>query len=234
MKIAAVGDIHVSQQNQEHYEEMFKTISQQADVLLLCGDLTGHGSPQEAEMLSQELKSCTIPVLGVLGNHDVESNKEEEIKQILSDKVTLLEGDTKIMNDVAFVGLKGFGGGFGKYMLSSWGELSIKMFVREAMEDALKIEKALSRLETEKKVILLHYAPIRDTVVGEPEEIFPFLGSSRLADPINRFGASVVFHGHAHHGTHEGKTSKEIPVFNVAYALMQKLNPAQPYKLFEI
>lgn len=234
-RIAAVGDIHVHVDSQNAYHALFEDISKNADVLLLCGDLTDTGLTDEAEVLAQELKACTIPVICVLGNHDHENNLQDEIKTIIaSDNVTILDGDSKIIDDIGFVGLKGFGGGFGKYMLSAWGEQSVKNFVNETVTDVLRLEKALHRLDTKHKVILLHYSPIRPTVVGEPEEIFPYLGSSRLADPINRFGADVVFHGHAHRGTHEGKTSKDIPVFNVSHAIMQTINPEHPYKLFEI
>lgn len=235
MKIAAVGDIHVGETSAGQYTKLFDDISQNADILVLCGDLTQHGKATEAHILAQDLSSCKIPVIGVLGNHDFESNEVAEINEILKQaRMVMLDGTSYTYKDVGFAGIKGFGGGFDNLILSSWGEPAIKEFVKEAVNESLKLEKALSELETDKKVVIMHYSPIRATVVGEPECIFPFLGSSRHADTINRLGATVVFHGHAHHGTHEGKTSKDIPVFNVSYAIMEKLNPSSPYRLFEI
>lgn len=235
LRIAAISDIHIRLDSQHKFRVLFEDISKNADILVICGDLTDTGLPEEANILSQELKSCTIPIFAVLGNHDYESNQQDEIKKILSnDNITLLDGESTIIHNVAFVGLKGFGGGFGKYMLAPWGEQSVKNFVNETVNDVLRLENALRRVETERRVILLHYSPTRETVIGEPEEIFPYLGCSRLADPINRFGATVVFHGHAHHGTHEGKTSAGIPIFNVSFAIMEKLNKKQPYKIFDV
>jgi Icc-related predicted phosphoesterase len=235
MKLAAVGDIHIGINSGGKFTKLFDDVSQEADILLLCGDLTQHGKASEAEILAKELATCKIPVVGVLGNHDYEGNETTEINEILKQaRVTMLDGEGFVYKDVGFAGVKGFGGGFDNLILTSWGEPAIKAFVNEAVNESLKLEQALNELETEKKIVLMHYSPIKATVVGEPEVIFPFLGSSRHADTINRLGATVVFHGHAHHGTHEGKTSKDIPVFNVSCAIMERINPAKPYMIYHL
>jgi Icc-related predicted phosphoesterase len=205
-------------------------------VLALCGDLTNLGMPQEAERLVNDLRSCRIPVVAVLGNHDYQSGRAEELKQVLrAGKVIVLEEtETFEIKGVGFAGAKGFCGGFDKHMLAPFGEDPIKHFVNEAVSESLKLEVALNSLRTLKTVVVLHYAPIPGTVVGEPLEIYPFLGSSRLAETIDHFDVSVVFHGHAHHGSYEGKTVKGTPVYNCCMQLMQRINPDQPYALVEV
>lgn len=235
IKIAALADIHVGQNSKGSFVDIFSQISNEADVLLLCGDLTTRGLPEEIEILAQDLTACKIPVLAVMGNHDHESGKHEELKQILiRSRVNVLDGTADVINDVGFAGTKGFCGGFDKYMLSSFGEEPIKKFVDSGVQESLKLEKAISSLQNEHKIVLLHYSPILETVKGEPEAIFSFLGSSRLAEPIDRYNVSAVFHGHAHHGSPEGKTIKGIPVYNVAYPLLKKASPKKPYKIIEI
>jgi Icc-related predicted phosphoesterase len=215
---------------------VFDKVSQNADVLALCGDLTQLGLPAEARKLANDLRTCRVPVVAVLGNHDHQSGHAEEVKKILrSAKVTILEEtETFEIKGVGFAGAKGFGGGFGKHMLTPFGEDSIKHFVSEAVNESLRLEVALNSLRTEKVVVVLHYSPIAATVVGEPPEIYPFLGSSRLAETIDHFDVNVVFHGHAHHGTHEGKTMKGTPVYNCCMQILQKIAPEQPYALVEI
>src|SRR5215831_2037190 len=227
IRVAAVGDLHVHQNATETYEKLFDRISQTADVLALCGDLTHLGLPQEAERLGNDLRACRIPVVAVLGNHDYQSGHEEEVKKILrAAKVVVLdETETFESNGVGFAGVKGFGGGFDKHMLAPFGEDPIKHFVTEAVNESLKLEVALTNLRTNKIVVVLHYAPIAATVMGEPPEIFPFLGSSRLAETIDHFDVNIVFHGHAHHGTPEGKTRKGVPVHNCCLRLMQQVSP---------
>jgi len=236
IRVAAVGDLHVHQSSAETYEKLFDKISQTADVLALCGDLTHLGLPQEAERLVSDLRACRIPVVAVLGNHDYQSGHAEEVKKILrAAKVVVLdETETFETKGVGFAGAKGFGGGFDKHMLAPFGEEPIKQFVTEAVNESLKLEVALSNLRTDKIVVVLHYAPIAATVMGEPPEIFPFLGSSRLAETIDHFDVNVVFHGHAHHGTREGKTTKGTPVHNCCFHLMQNVNPDRPFELVEI
>jgi uncharacterized protein len=236
LRIAAVGDLHVHQNAPETYRELFEKISQSADVLALCGDLTHLGTPQEAERLVTDLRTCRVPVVAVLGNHDYQSGQADEVKKILhTGKVVVLdETETFELKGVGFAGVKGFGGGFDKHMLAPFGEDGIKHFVTEAVNEALRLEVALTNLRTEKTVVVLHYSPIAATVAGEPPEIHPFLGSSRLAETIDHFDVDAVFHGHAHYGTHQGKTTKGTQVYNCCLQLMERMNPDQPYALVEI
>lgn len=238
-KIAAIGDIHVRETDTGKWEEFFKHVSENADVLLLCGDLTDTGRLAEAEVLAHELKYCNIPVVAVLGNHDYERDHQKGIrKTLMRENVHLLDGDCVVIGDVGFAGVKGFGGGFDKGMLGMFGEQMIKNFVQEAVDEALKLDGALARLDSEhenlKKIVLLHYSPIKATVVGEPEQIFPFLGSSRLAEPINRREVVAAFHGHAHIGTLEGETSKGVKVYNVSKPILDKMDLEFPYYLLEV
>jgi Icc-related predicted phosphoesterase len=236
LRVAAVGDLHVHQNSPDSLHVLFEKISRNADVLALCGDLTHLGLPQEAEKLANDLRACRIPVVAVLGNHDYQSGQQEEVKKVLrAAKVVLLEeSETFELNGVGFAGAKGFGGGFDKHMLTPFGEESIKHFVTEAVNESLRLEVSLNSLRTDKTVVILHYAPIAATVVGEPPEIFPFLGSSRLAETIDHFDVNAVFHGHAHHGTYEGRTMGGTPVYNCCMQLMQAINPEQPYALAEV
>ena len=195
VKIAAVGDIHCTRRSQGALEGMFAEASEQADILLLCGDLTDYGLPEEARILARELlPAAQIPIVGVLGNHDFESGKSEEVSRILSDAgLLLLDGTTCEFYGVGFAGVKGFAGGFGKAMLQSWGEPPIKAFVHESVEEVLKLESALAKLRTSRRVALMHYAPIEATVVGERRELFPFLGTSRFEDCLNQHAVNLVF-----------------------------------------
>jgi len=237
VRIAAVGDLHYAQTLDPSLRDMLSRAGREADVLLLCGDLTDHGLPEEAHELAREIhNSIGIPVIAVLGNHDFESGKQDEVKKILIESgIKLLDGDAVEVSGVGFAGVRGFCGGFGKRALGPWGEQIIKDFVREAVDEALKLESALARLRRVPRIGVLHYSPIRDTVEGEPPEIFPFLGSSRLEEPINRYRCDAVFHGHAHRGRPEGKTSTGVPVYNVCVQLLRHSYPDRPpYRLFEI
>lgn len=238
-RIAAVGDLHVRETDRGKWREYFKSISADADVLVICGDLTDTGDEVEAEVLAEELKSCTIPVVAVLGNHDFEKGRHKIIRQILqNDKVHILDGETVVVGNVGFAGIKGFGGGFDNYMLAMFGEESMKTFVQTAVDEALRLDRALSRLDAEsgdlKKIAVLHYAPVRDTVVGEPEALFPFLGCSRLAEPLNGRQVAAVFHGHAHHGTLEGKTTGGVKVFNVSRPILLKAGIERQVFVYEV
>lgn len=237
LRIAAASDLHYNKHSKGQAQRLFTEASQAADVLLLCGDLTDYGLPEETAILIEDIKShATVPIIAVLGNHDFESGQQEEVATMLDQAgVTLLDGDCTEIDGVGFAGVCGFGGGFGPRMLNAWGEPLIKSFVQEAVDHSLRLEKALGRLKTDKRVVLLHYAPLRETVEGENPEIVPFLGSSRLEGPLNRFSVNVAFHGHAHNGTPEGKTSSQIPVFNVAMPLLAKTMPdGPPFRLFEL
>lgn len=237
LNIAAVADIHCGRDSAGTLRPLFEQIPAQTDVLLLCGDLTDYGLPEEAEILMQELEPVRkIPILAVLGNHDYEASQVPALQAALEAKgVKVLDGHTFEMEGVGFVGLKGFGGGFGRRMLEPWGEPISKAFVEETVQESLKLERAMSKLSTRKKIVVLHYSPIVETVEGEPLEIYPFMGSSRLEEPINRYGAVAVFHGHAHRGAPEGKTREGIPVYNVAYKVLRDNYHDRPaFRMFSV
>jgi uncharacterized protein len=235
LRVAAVGDLHVTGTSGPQYRELFAEIAETADVLCLCGDLTNLGSAKEAEALAEQLRPLRIPVVGVLGNHDFECGHVEEVTRILEEAggMTLLGEEVRVVDGVGFAGVKGFAGGFDARMLSPFGEPEIKAFVTAAQSEATKLEKALAAVhDCERIVVVLHYAPIAATVAGEPVEIAPFLGSSRLAEVIDRFPVTAVFHGHAHHGSYRGATPKGIPVYNVAQTVEKE--GGRLYGLLEI
>lgn len=228
-RIAAVGDIHFPRDTKGQLQSLFEAVNESADLLLLAGDLTDYGTVADAEGLAKELTALHVPVVAVLGNHDFEAGEYEEVADILRGAgVHLLDGESVEIGEVGIAGVKGFAGGFGRGTLGSWGEPATKAFVQEAIEEALKLESALARLRTPYKIALMHYAPIQATVEGEPEMIYPFLGTSRLEEPLSRYPVDAVFHGHAHNGAPEGKTQRGIPVYNVSYSLLRKHYPNQP------
>jgi Icc-related predicted phosphoesterase len=235
VKAAAIGDLHVTEDSNAPYRNLFEEISDQADVLLLCGDLTNFGKISEAEILGEDIRHCSIPVLGVLGNHDYECGAHEEVARILHEAgMIVLDEQAHEIGGVGFAGVKGFIGGFGWGELAPFGEPEIKAFVDIANNEARKLENGLRSLRTEKAVAVLHYSPVVDTLVGEPIEIFQYLGSQRLADAIDRFdNISFVVHGHAHHGTFEGKTMRGTPVYNVAQFVLRSTF-GKPYAILEV
>lgn len=236
VKVAAVGDVHCNKSSEGALRPLFSQASEAADMLLLCGDLTDYGLAEETHILVEELSVVTIPIVAVLGNHDYETGNEEEVKQILGDAgVQVLDGDACEVCGIGIAGAKGFAGGYGRHALGPWGEKVIKGFVDEALREALKLETALSKLRTRQRIALLHYSPIEQTVVGEPPEIYAFLGTSRLEDPLVHYPVDVVFHGHAHRGSPQGSTVNNIPVFNVAKPLLARTYPQQPaFHLMEL
>ena len=237
VRIAAVSDIHYSKNSHGTLQPLFEQITESADVLILPGDLTDYGLAEEAKVLARDLTTTVkIPIAAVLGNHDYESGQVGDIVKILADAgVKMLDGDTFETHGVGFAGVRGFCGGFGRGALGAWGEPIIKQFVHEAVNEALKLESALARLRTDHRIAILHYAPIRETVEGEAPEIFPFLGSSRLEEPLSRFDVTAIFHGHAHKGKPEGATSKGIPVYNVSHQVLKANYPDRPpFRLFEV
>jgi Icc-related predicted phosphoesterase len=236
VRIAAVGDLHCGKDSQGRLQPLLARMAEAADVLILCGDLTDYGLPDEARILAREIAGTVkVPIVAVFGNHDYESGHADEVKTILGEAgVRVLDGDFVEIGGVGFAGVKGFAGGFGDRALQSWGEPVLKRFVREAVEEALKLESALARIQSGRRVAVLHYAPIRDTVDHEPAEVVPFLGSSRLEEPINRYGAVAAFHGHSHHGAAEGRTSTGIPVYNVALPLMRATSHERPFRVLEV
>src|SRR5262245_6437040 len=223
VRIAAIGDVHYDGTTTGSLVESFTAAARAADILVLCGDLTTHGRVEQMRGFVEQLKGVDIPIVAVLGNHDHEAGEVEACSAILKERgVHLLNGDHVIIEGIGFVGTKGFCGGFGRGALAPFGEPEIKQFVQVALDEAIKLENGLRNLSAAVKVVVLHYAPILDTVRGEPEQILPFLGSSRLLQPIETIGADVIFHGHAHHGSLEGSTPAGIPVFNVAYPLLRQ------------
>ena len=235
LRVAAIGDLHVQEDDVAPFRELFREFSNHADVLLLCGDLTNFGKTTEAEILAEDIRSCTVPVLGVLGNHDFECGVPEEVAKILHEAgMTILDEQAIEIKGVGFAGVKGFMGGYGRGELAPFGEPIAKAFVDEAMNEARKLENALRTLRTERSVAVLHYSPTVETLEGEPEVIFQYLGSQRLADAIDRFDhVKAVVHGHAHHGTYEGRTPRGTPVFNVAqFVVREKFG--RPYALLEV
>jgi Icc-related predicted phosphoesterase len=235
MRVAAIGDLHVRESDTAPYRELFAEISNHADVLLLCGDLTNFGKTIEAEILAEDIRACSCPVLGVLGNHDYECGAPEEVVRILQEAgMTVLDEQAIEINDVGFAGVKGFMGGYGRGELAPFGEPIAKAFVDEAMNEARKLENALRTLRTERSVAVLHYSPIVGTIEGEPEAIYKYLVPLLLGDPIDRFDhVKAVVHGHAHHGTYEGRTPLGKPVYNVAQFVVKPLF-GRPYALLEI
>ena len=235
-RIAAVGDVHCRKELAGELRPIFAHVDGRADVLLLCGDLTDYGLVDEARLLAAELSVVKVPVLAVLGNHDYESGHEEKIAEVLTEAgVTVLDGDSVEIGGLGFAGAKGFCGGFGRGTLGPWGERAVKAFVKEALDESLKLESALARLRTDRRVALLHYAPIRATVEGEPAEIYPFLGCSRLEEPLERYPVTVAFHGHAHRGAPFGETRVGTPVYNVAMPLLRReLAPEVPLRIVEL
>ncbi len=237
VKLAAIADVHFGRSSHGSLQPVLAQASAAADVLLLAGDLTSYGLPEEAQALARELTAAAkIPVIAVLGNHEYESGKEAEVSAILTDAgVRLLDGEPYEAMGVGFAGVKGFGGGFDRRALEPWGEPTMKQFVQDAVNETLKLGSALGRIRAERRIVVLHYSPIRATVEGEPPEIFPFMGSSRLEEPIDRYRVNAVFHGHAHHGRPEGRTRGGVPVYNVGMSLLQRHYPDRPpFRLFTL
>ena len=236
IRIAAVGDIHVGVDDAGRCRPAYEDIRERADVLLLAGDLTNWGTPAEMRVAVAELSEVDVPIVAVLGNHDHEAGETEAACEILRERgIHVLDGDIYELNDqVGIAGVKGYMGGFGRRALTAFGESLTKDFVSACLEEVQKLELALRRLSTPIRIALLHYAPVVDTVVGEPEQIYPFLGTDRLAEPLDRFEVAVAFHGHAHHGSFEGRTAGGVPVYNVSHDLIRREGHGEMYFLYEI
>jgi Icc-related predicted phosphoesterase len=235
-RLAAAGDLHGRQEQHGRFREFVKAVNAEADGLVLCGDLTDRGLPEEARTLAEAFAALRVPCAAVLGNHDYEAGQVGEVVRILREaNVQVLDGDHAVFDRrVGIAGVKGFGCGFDGAMLQAFGEPVIKSFVQESVNEALKLEAALAQLDTPLKVVVLHYAPIPATVRGENPEINPFLGSSRLAGPAEMFGAQAIFHGHAHHGQLEGRTPRGVPVFNVAIPVLRKHLADRRFRVVEL
>jgi Icc-related predicted phosphoesterase len=224
VRVAAIGDLHVGETMQHPYRDLFSRIGQEADVLALCGDLTNFGKTPEAEILAEDLQACAIPIVGVLGNHDYECGQPEEVARILHQAgMRCLDGEAYEIEGVGFAGCKGFIGGYGRHMLSAFGEPAIKAFVQASIDENLKLETSLRMLRNDRIVVVTHYSPVQETVEGEPPEIFPFLGSARMGETIDRFeGVKLAVHGHAHRGAYKGRTPRGAPVYNVARPVLNR------------
>jgi len=235
-RVAAVADLHCREDGAGKIRPLLAPADREAEVLALGGDLTDRGTVAEAEVLAGELRGLRIPMVGVLGNHDYETDHADDVRRVLSQAgVHLLDGDVFILDhDLGFAGTKGFAGGFGDHLLQPWGEGPIKAFVRAAIDEEMKLENALAKLRTRVRLVLMHYSPMRGTCVGEPPEVIPFLGTSRLQVPVNRYRATAVFHGHAHRGTHADRTNRDVPVFNCALPLLRREDPPRNYAVFEL
>lgn len=235
MRIAATADLHFSPQSYDRIREPLGQVRDEADVLVIAGDLTNYGKPEEMHSLLNALVRLRIPIVAVLGNHDYESSCEQELMKMMTDEgIKVLDGSSYERDGIGFAGAKGFIGGFGRGVLTAFGEKEIKAFVQASLDETLKLERALSMIRTEKIVIVTHYAPICETVIGEPQEIWPYLGSSRLSEVIDRHGAKLALHGHAHHGRPDGKTTGGVPVHNVALSLLLQHNGGKPYRVFDV
>ena len=236
VRVAAMADLHCTKTSQGAFQALFTRVSESADIVVIAGDLTDYGLPEEANVLARELTALRIPAAAVLGNHDLESGKSVEVREILAAAgLTILDGDACELQGVGVAGVKGFGGGFGRHALGSWGETIVKQFVHEAVAEALKLEAAFARLRTAQLIALLHYSPVQSTVEGEPPEIYPFLGSSRLEEPIGRYPVSIVVHGHAHGGRLGGVTKNGVPVYNVSMPLLTRtFGDRPPFRVFDV
>src|SRR5260370_10987346 len=217
MRIAATADLHFTPEGYARLREPLSRARDEADVLVIAGDLTNYGRPEEMHSLLNGLVRLRIPIVAVLGNHDYESGQEQELMRLMTaEGIKVLDGSSYERDGIGFAGAKGFPGGFGRGVLTAFGEKEVKAFVQASIDETLKLERALSMLRTEKTVIVTHYAPIAETVQGEPNEIYPYLGCSRLAEVIDRHGAALALHGHAHHGKADGKTTPGVQVGTVS------------------
>jgi Icc-related predicted phosphoesterase len=227
IRIAAVGDVHVGADSAGRLRPHFEALAGQADVLLLAGDLTTCGRPEEARLLAAELEGVQVPVVGVLGNHDYHAAREDEVRATLeASGVRMLEGDAVTVDvngaRLGVAGVKGFGGGFAGAHGSEFGEPEMKAFVRHTKDVAARLERSLAAVAADARVALLHYSPVKQTLVGERLEIYPFLGSYLLAEAVDHAGADLVVHGHAHRGKEKGATPGGIHVRNVAQPVLRR------------
>ncbi|HVE93219.1 MAG TPA: metallophosphoesterase [Actinomycetota bacterium] len=226
IRLAAVGDVHFGEDSAGTLRPHLKDLSERADVLLLAGDLTHVGRAAEGAVLARELSGLGVPCVAVLGNHDYHLNEQDEIRHLLTEcGVRVLEGETCVLDvggqRLGIAGTKGFGGGFAGACGSDFGEPEMKAFIEHTKLHASRLEQSLRSLDADRRIALLHYSPIEGTLHGERLEIYPFLGSYLLAEAIDRAGADIVFHGHAHAGTEKGVTPGGIPVRNVSQPLIR-------------
>ncbi len=235
MKLAAVADVHFKAENCESDARQFAKLNQLADALVVAGDLTNHGMPEEMRGCLQVLGRVHVPIIVVLGNHDHENGHQDELTGMLRlAGIQVLDGQCFEIDGVGFAGTKGFCGGFAPHELMPFGEQGIKTFVEIAEREAIKLDYGLAQLRTEKKVAITHYSPIKETVIGEPEPIFPFLGSSRLEKALERHRPMLALHGHAHHGSFSGYSQSGVRVCNVALHILRERGEENPFTIFTL
>src|SRR5438067_11207432 len=236
MRIAAVGDLHCRADTRKTVATALAGVDSEAQCLLLAGDLTDHGTPEEDSWLAEELSQFKVAKVAVLGNHDYESGQEMVVKQKLEEAgIRVLDGEPMALGDeVGIAGIKGFAGGFEHAQLQRFGETAMKQFVDACIAEELKLENALFQLRTRIRIALLHYAPCRSTLEGEPLEIFPFLGATRLSGPLDQLRPALAFHGHAHRGTLRGATRGGVPVYNVALPVLRRLEKPIGYLALDL
>ncbi len=235
MRIAAVGDLHCRAETRAAVAKALEGVAGEADALLLAGDLTDLGLPDEADMLAEILSKHDLTKIAVLGNHDFESGNEAVVRaKLCAIGVHVLDGESFSQGDLGVAGAKGFCGGFEHAQLQRFGEGYLKTFVDSCITEELKLENALIKLRTRVRIALLHYSPTRTTIEGEPLEIFPFLGATRLSSPIDQLRPAVAFHGHAHRGTLKGATRGGVPVYNVALPVLRRQEPSLGYLTLDV
>ncbi len=234
MKIAAIADLHYRVNSNGLLNQLMPNVEREADLLVLAGDLTDTGKRAEMQILLTDLKPLSLPKVAVLGNHDYESDHAEELTLMLKQAgVLVLEGNVMEIDGVGFVGTKGFAGGFDNHMIQPFGERCLKDFINESIAEAVQLENSVAKLDCQHRIAVLHYAPIKATLEGESPELYPFLGSSRLANALDRHGVDFIVHGHAHHGSPEGRTPQGIPVYNVS-RFVQSARGGRAYCLLEV
>jgi Icc-related predicted phosphoesterase len=226
IRIAAVGDVHFDRTSHNRLAEHFPGLDQKADVLLLAGDLTQTGHPEEMKVLADDLRKCPIPVVAVLGNHDFHCDQVENVVGLLEEAgVIVLERRSTVLTingqRVGIAGAKGFGGGFVGACGSDFGEPEMKVFMRHSKAHARELESLLKEMDADYKIALMHYSPTTQTLQGEKKEIYPFLGCYYLAEAVDYGKADIVFHGHAHAGMEKGETPGKVPVRNVAQPVIR-------------
>jgi uncharacterized protein len=224
MRVAAIGDLHCGVRSHGRTRRLLAGVEKRAEVLLVAGDLTHMGRAEEMHVLLTELESVDVPIVAVMGNHDHEGGQAELLVAMLkSAGIHVLSDEVWELDGVAFIGGKGFCGGFGRWHMAPFGEQLFKDFVQETVEAAQRLESALTSSDCSRRVAMLHYAPIADTLRGEHPEIFPFLGSSLFAEALDRHPVDFVVHGHAHYGSAAGATPGGIPVYNVSRQVQSRL-----------
>ncbi|GIF00309.1 metallophosphoesterase family protein [Paractinoplanes rishiriensis] len=234
IRIAAVGDVHVDKDVLGRFRPALEQLPDRADALLVAGDLTRHGTVDEARCFATEFGGLGVPVVVVLGNHDHQSDQQAQVTEVLTESgITVLEGDATVLEirgqRLGIVGVKGFGGGFAGACASNFGEREMKDFVGTTEAIADRLAAALQSVRADALVALTHYAPVPETLVGEPLEIYAFLGCYQLGRAIDSAPTSLALHGHAHHGSERGRTPGGVPVRNVAHPVIK-----QAYNVYQL